>query len=356
MKKFVSIALVLVLMLSVTAYAAPSPCEITVYVDDKKIEFDVPPCAENGRTLVPMRYIFEALGAKVEWIGEENRAVAIKDDIKIDLTLGSDVMYRNASSIKLDVPAKAVDGRTLVPARAVSEALDATVEWDPDTYTVTITSPEPYVPGEYHYTELSPKDMDTLRQQYRNLYRMYIEEVLYENMALYPEDVAELINAEDARIRMFADDVWNNLMAHTILNIQTESKDMYIFDIPEDVEIDSYSLMSDYIALTESEDMSSESVIISDITTTPKGRKVLHINYNMESVPLSLTYFDTIVVPTDTGFRYFYTSHLFFPARSSCFPELTEVTSEGSKLIDSLISTRNDSLLEAIDKVLDNEK
>ncbi len=359
MKKIVSFIIICVMILTTAAYAMPQPYTITVIVDGNKPEFDVPPRSEHGRTLVPMRSIFEALGAKVEWIGEESKVVATKDDVIIALILGSNVMYKNQESITLDVPAKAIDGRTLVPARAVSEALDATVEWDPDTYTVTITSPKPYVPGEYNYTELSPKDMETFRQHYHGLYSLYAEEVLYENMAEYPNDVAELINAEDARIRMFADDVWNNLMAHTILNIQTESKDMYIFDIPEDVEIDSYTLMSDYLDLTESEDMSSEAAMETKfvkIGDTPileiflKGKTTIYGVANVDYV---------FVVPTKDGFRYFYSVH---PTDGDVTQsKVYEVTEEGKKLVDEMNSegmwkSGAKAHIQVIENITKNEK
>ena len=233
MKKLIIILTMCALLLSSTAYAMADEPQVTVYVDGNRIEFDVAPIIENGRTLVPVRYIFEALGADVQWIGEENRVVASKNDIAIDITIGSNVMYRNDAPIALDVPAKVTNGRTLVPARAVSEALDADVQWIAEDFCVVITSPEDYTPAQYHYTELGERDMNSLRTLYPELFNMYASKILYENMAEYSNDVAELINAEDARIRMFADDVWNNMMAHTIINLQTESRDMYIFDIPE---------------------------------------------------------------------------------------------------------------------------
>ena len=359
MKKIISIILALALIMSASAFAMPREYAITVYVDGEKIEFDVPPRAEFGRTLVPMRYIFEALGAEVRWIGEENRAIATKDDITIDLILGSDVMYRNDAPIKLDVPAKAVDGRTLVPARAVSEALDATVEWNADTYTVTITSSKPYVPGEYHYTELSDKDLDTFRKLYPSLYTLYAQEVLYENVSEYPEDVAELINAEDARIRMFADDVWNNLMAHTILNIQTESKDMYIFDIPEDVEMDPYSLMSDYLTLTESENMSSETTLETKFQKAGDNT-ILEIYFKGQKTIYGISDVDFVfVVPTENSLRYFYS---VYPTDGDVTKsKVYEVTDEGSVVVDEI----NDigmwksgakSHVQVIENVIKNEK
>lgn len=148
MKKIISLLLAFVMVMSISAQAMPRPMEITVYVDDAKLEFDVAPTSENGRTLVPMRYIFEALGAEVKWIGEENKVVATKGNTSIELILGSNIMLKNGEEIILDVPAKAIDGRTLVPVRAISEALDAKVNWNGEEYKVDIRSIVPnYVKG-----------------------------------------------------------------------------------------------------------------------------------------------------------------------------------------------------------------
>ena len=320
MKKIILLLVICILAFTFSVQASEAPKEITVYVDGSKLEFDVPPTSEKGRTLVPMRYIFEALGAEVKWSQEENKVIATKDDIIIHITPGNSIMYRNDAPITLDVPAKAVDGRTLVPVRAISEALDAKVVWDGDTYTVNITSPVPYVPGEYHYTELSERDLETLREIYPDLFDLYATRTLYENMAAYPSDVANLIKSEDARIRMFADDVWNNLIAHIIITIQTESDDMYIFDIPEELEIDSYTLMEDYFAITDKEKMSAEYSIETKFSKTPKGKSVLEINFvNSEAGEFVPTIY--VVETPDNDFRYFVNTD----------EEMFEFTKEGPK-------------------------
>lgn len=94
------------------------------------IAFDVPPIIENDRVLVPMRAIFEALGATVDWDGNTKTVTAKKDDIEISMQIGNDILYKNSEKIALDVPAKIVDNRTIVPIRAVSEGLGARVEWN----------------------------------------------------------------------------------------------------------------------------------------------------------------------------------------------------------------------------------
>lgn len=111
---------------------------ITVSVNGSLIEFDQAPIIENGRTLVPMRAIFEALGAKVEWNQEAQTATGEKDGVKISITIGSDKMTVDGAEKTLDCPAQIVNGRTLVPARAIAEAFGAEVEWDNEARRVVI--------------------------------------------------------------------------------------------------------------------------------------------------------------------------------------------------------------------------
>ena len=120
---------------------APVPKEtIHVNVDDREVSFDVAPQLVNERTLVPLRAIFEALGAIVDWDKETQTITSIKDNTVIKMTIDSDVMYVNDEEVILDVPATIVNERTLVPVRAISEAYNANVEWDGDSKTVKITS------------------------------------------------------------------------------------------------------------------------------------------------------------------------------------------------------------------------
>ena len=119
-----------------------NPIEETIRVclDGTYIDFDQPPVAENGRTLVPLRKIFESLGATVDWNGETGTVVSQKGSTTVMLTLGENVMYVNGEAYFLDVPAKAINGRTLVPVRAISQAMDCNVDWDGENYEVLITS------------------------------------------------------------------------------------------------------------------------------------------------------------------------------------------------------------------------
>jgi len=113
----------------------------SAYVNGVRKDLDAPPFIENGRTLVPFRFIGEALGAKIDWIAEEKKAVYELNNIKVEVIIGSTVAYVNGKPITLEVPAKISNGRTFVPLRFVSEALGASVIWEAQTKRIVITYP-----------------------------------------------------------------------------------------------------------------------------------------------------------------------------------------------------------------------
>ena len=117
------------------------PVTINVIINGKNIDFDQPPIMQNDRTLVPLRAIFEALGASVDWDDATETVTSKKDTTTLKITIGDNKLYKNGVAIELDVPAQIVNDRTLVPVRAVSEAFDCNVEWIDETKTVVITTP-----------------------------------------------------------------------------------------------------------------------------------------------------------------------------------------------------------------------
>ena len=108
-------------------------------IDGKTVSNDVAPKIVNDRTMLPIRFIAEALGAKVDWI-EESRAVKITaENIDISLVIGEDFATVNGEKIDLDSPSFIENDRTYLPIRFVSEKLGADVKWDDATQTVNIT-------------------------------------------------------------------------------------------------------------------------------------------------------------------------------------------------------------------------
>jgi len=111
----------------------------TAYVNSKATSLDQPPVIENGRTLVPFRFIGESVGAKVDWDGVKRAASYVFGDMNIVLTIGSTTAIVNGVKNKLDVAPKILSGRTVVPVRFVSESMGATVDWNSTTKMVTVT-------------------------------------------------------------------------------------------------------------------------------------------------------------------------------------------------------------------------
>lgn len=132
--KTVSLTMFASMLMASTAFGA-----LQLTIDGKPLTTDVPPTIVDGRTLVPVRAIFESLGTTIAWDEATQTVTATNDTTTIALVIDKDIAMVNGESKTLDVPAKIIDGRTMVPARFVAEALNCTVGWDADTQTVTIT-------------------------------------------------------------------------------------------------------------------------------------------------------------------------------------------------------------------------
>lgn len=115
--------------------------KITVKINGKEVDFsqydNVLPYIENDFTLVPIRAIAEDLGFEVNW-HDSTKTVEINGKTKILFVINSDIADVNGESVMLDISARVVDGRTFVPLRFVLENMDATVEWNNETRTISI--------------------------------------------------------------------------------------------------------------------------------------------------------------------------------------------------------------------------
>lgn len=141
MKKKILIALMsLSMVFNTCAFTGYADDGITVTLNGDKIEFDVQPQLIDDRTMVPLRKIFEAMGAVVDWNNDTQTVTATKDDKVVTATINDKNLYINGVVKTLDVPPMIVDGRTLVPARFVAESFGANVDWVDSTQTVVISS------------------------------------------------------------------------------------------------------------------------------------------------------------------------------------------------------------------------
>ncbi len=108
-------------------------------IDGKTVSNDVAPKIVNDRTMLPIRFIAEALGAKVDWIEESQTVKITAENIDISLVIGEDFATVNGEKIDLDSPSFIENDRTYLPIRFVSKKLGADVKWDDATQTVNIT-------------------------------------------------------------------------------------------------------------------------------------------------------------------------------------------------------------------------
>ncbi|MCH5209378.1 MAG: copper amine oxidase N-terminal domain-containing protein [Oscillospiraceae bacterium] len=224
---------------------------IKVYVDGEQLDFDVNPIIESERTLVPMRAIFEALGAEVTWDQDTRTASAVKGDDTVEITIDSNTLYKNGTAVELDVPAQIIGERTLVPVRAISESFDADVLWDGETQSVIITNAEPTkspestptpkstpAPTNQDRIQFTETDTNTLNSK-KELIRYDFEQstlpqyifensdTIYGNLGSY-EDLDSYAKFADI---VFG--VWDKTVAAYALEIAMESETTY--EIPEDL-------------------------------------------------------------------------------------------------------------------------
>lgn len=119
------------------AQAAPGP--IRLIIDERAIESDVAPVIQNNRTMVPLRIISEELGAQVHWDSTARTVRVALPDGDIRLGIGKSTAFVRDQEHKLDAAPIIVGGRTMVPLRFIGEALGAQVHWDAPTRTVHVT-------------------------------------------------------------------------------------------------------------------------------------------------------------------------------------------------------------------------
>ena len=106
--------------------------------DGNILGFDVPPIIEDSSTLVPMRFLFEQMGADVEWDSETQTATATLDNTVVTFSIDNINAEVNKTSATMDVPARLINGKTMVPLRFLSENMGYDVDWDADSRTAII--------------------------------------------------------------------------------------------------------------------------------------------------------------------------------------------------------------------------
>ncbi|OAB47364.1 stalk domain-containing protein [Paenibacillus antarcticus] len=122
------------------------PQHIQVYIEGHKQTYAQAPVNVGGNILVPFRAIFQSLGATVKWNNSTQMVTATREGKTIILTMGSKIAYVNGVPITLSAAPQLINGSTMVPIRFVSEALGGIVEWNLASNSVVVFQKEPTIP------------------------------------------------------------------------------------------------------------------------------------------------------------------------------------------------------------------
>lgn len=107
-------------------------------VGEDTVLIDQPPIIMSDHTMVPVRFVVEALGGEIEWDGLENKVTVLKDENLIDMWLDQEMVIMNGVSVAAAVAPTLVNGRTMVPLRLLAEKLGWNIEWDDATRSITL--------------------------------------------------------------------------------------------------------------------------------------------------------------------------------------------------------------------------
>jgi len=132
LKRILTLIIIFLFVLSAQAGA------VDVFVNDTEVLFDSKPKIVSDRTMVPMRAVFEAMGAQVSWDDETNTATGTKNGITVSTTLGSDIMYKNGEPVKMDCAPFIENDRTYVPIRFIAQCFGALVSWTEELLRVDV--------------------------------------------------------------------------------------------------------------------------------------------------------------------------------------------------------------------------
>lgn len=141
MKKIKFVFLIVLVLLVLSSASVFAKGDTKLYIDGKEVKTDVSPEIVNNRVMVPVRSIFEELGADVTWIGSRKQVIVKSISTRIVLNVDKTKAYVDDKAFELDVAPMIINGRTVIPVRFVSETLGYDVIWDSKTNSVHINKP-----------------------------------------------------------------------------------------------------------------------------------------------------------------------------------------------------------------------
>ena len=233
MKKRIFLAIAFIFIMLVSAYAVETSemieLKMTVgstqaFLNGEAQTLDAAPMIRESRTMLPVRFVAESLGAAVAWDGGTSTAVITSPDTEIKITIGMSMAHVNGEEKLLDAPAFIENSRTYLPVRFVAESLGAVVAWDGETSTAVITKtvkapiPVPEV-GVYYETDFSDKSVLEDFTAYRG-------EWVVRNGRLYLDSLAADLTSDASAFLLFnrpdAANLTNYMIDVDMYNIQTQ--------------------------------------------------------------------------------------------------------------------------------------
>jgi len=206
-KRIFSVVITLMLIISIIPATVVHANDIRIIVDGQEIFFpDQRPAIVDGRTLVPVRGVFEALGFNVGWDDHARAAILSRHDYQLIIPVGSYSFTTNGATHLLDVPAQIIGDRTMLPIRFPLESVGYELDWDGNTGTVIITTinqtTHPFNTPE-HAPHLATQSSITL-SSYRRLTESELQEWIDEyrkmgGMSEPEHEVVRLANIERER-------------------------------------------------------------------------------------------------------------------------------------------------------------
>jgi len=147
LKRLAATVLAIIMVLGILTPATLSANNIGVTINGTPVAFeDQTPVIIDGRTLVPVTDVFRALGFESSWDGETRQTTLTTDDHRIVITIDSDTFFVGGAPQTLDVPAQIINGRNMLPIRAVLESVGKEIDWDGASQVVLITYEIPFDP------------------------------------------------------------------------------------------------------------------------------------------------------------------------------------------------------------------
>ena len=185
MKRRTTFLLACLLALSLAVCPARAAAAPAVLLDGTPLSFDVPPAVADGRVLVPFRAIFEALGYEVDWDGAGG-VTAVSPAHAVSLALDRAEITVDGAAVPLDAAPRAVNGRVLVPVRAVAEASGCTVLWDQARQTVLIWRA---LPPYFTYDNLTTDGIYLYTYNLHHSVRVSLADLSAEELPLIPASI-----------------------------------------------------------------------------------------------------------------------------------------------------------------------